>query len=91
MAEAQKKIYAGSGKKRGDKWLSVTLDYDKLGEHTFEYQGKRHVKVNININDQPNQYGKDVSVTVDTWKPDPSKSQNAAAPQAATESDGLPF
>ena len=40
----------------------------------FEFKGKKYVKVNINIKDEVDQFGKDVSITVDTWKPDSEKS-----------------
>ena len=72
----------------------------------FEYQGKKYIKVNINIKDEVDQYGKDVSISVDTWKPDPEKAavpkstkkmlkevEVKAAEQAGalTEDDELPF
>ena len=67
----QKTIYIGNGKKQKDNWLKSSLCISDIPkEHTFEYNGKTYVKVNINVKDQPDQYGKDVSITVDTWKPD---------------------
>lgn len=63
------KIYVGKGKKRGDKWLSVTINPDKLVPHIKDYNGIKYVKLNINILDTPDQYGKDVSITLDTFDP----------------------
>lgn len=85
---SEQKIYVGKGKKRGDRWLSVTINPDKLAPHVKEYEGTKYVKLNINILERPDQYGKDVSITVDTYEP-PAKTQ----PQTASherETD-LPF
>jgi len=61
----------------------------------FEYNGKKYIKVNINIKDEVDQYGKDVSITVDTWKPDSEKSatpKKVEAKAVVTEQEGdLPF
>jgi hypothetical protein len=39
-------------------------------EYVEEFNGNKFVKLNINIKDEADQYGKDVSISVDTWKPD---------------------
>ena len=81
-------IYCGSGKKQKDNWLKVTINPDKLKDYIDEYNGNKFVKLNINIKDQPDQYGKDVSISVDTWKPD----ENAQQPDTQTqEYNDLPF
>ena len=70
-----KTIYIGNGVRKGDTWLTSSLCLSDIpAEHMFEYKGKKYVKVNINIKDEVDQYGKDVSITVDTWKPDSEKS-----------------
>ena len=73
MAQA-KKIYAGSGKKKSDTWFSISINMDKIQDYIQEYNGTKFVKLNVNVNKEPDQYGKDVSVSVDTY--DPSKSSN---------------
>lgn len=65
-----KAIFCGSGKKQNDEWLTVSINVDKIQEHTFEYNGVRYVKLNINIKDQEDQYGKDVSVSINEYKKD---------------------
>ena len=76
------KIKIGSGKKRNEKWLTASICLSDIpAEHVFEYNGKKYVKTNINVFDEPNQYGKDVSVSVDTYKPE----------QKDEQSTGLPF
>ena len=69
--ENEKKIYVGSGKKSKD-WsrkISICLT-DLPKEHMFEYNGKKYIKLEVNDKKQPDQFGKDVSVSVDTWKPE---------------------
>ena len=84
----QKTIYIGSGKKQKDNWLKSSLCISDIPkEHTFEYNGKTYVKVSINVKDAPDQYGKDVSITVDTWKPDAQPIEGISK----EEKDDLPF
>jgi hypothetical protein len=69
----QEKIYCGSGKKKSDTWLQASINLDKIKEHIQEYKGSRFIKVNINVKAEPDQYGKDVSISIDTWKPEESE------------------
>lgn len=94
------KIRLGNGKKKNPTWLKASICITDALQHAFEYDGKKYIKVDINIYDQPNQYGKDVSVFLDTYKPDQNKSADVpvkkAAPQTVVEDaeiiDGdLPF
>lgn len=71
--EKQKKIYCGSGKKKSDTWLQVTVNPEKFAEHVQEFNGNKFIKLNINLKSEPDKYGKDVEITIDTWKPDGSK------------------
>ena len=66
---SEKTIYAGSGKKQSDKWIKITIDPTKIQDHIQEFNGRKFVKLNINIG-EVNQYGKDVSISIDTWRPD---------------------
>lgn len=75
----EKKIYCGSGKKKSETWLQVTLNPEKFSEHIQEFNGNKFIKLNINVLPEPDKYGKTLSVSIDTWKPDGAK----AAPQAA--------
>lgn len=102
MADEKKKdVFLGGGKKKSDTWLKVTLKADVLKpEYWEEYEGKKFIRLNINIKAEPDQYGKDVSVTLDTWKPDGNQQPKAESkkpepkkeiPATATVDDGLPF
>ena len=71
--EKQKKIYCGSGKKKSDTWLQVTVNPEKFADYVQEFNGNKFIKLNINLKSEPDKYGKDVEITIDTWKPDGSK------------------
>lgn len=82
-------IYCGSGKIKTGKFgefFSVSICLSDLPkEHITEAKnGKKYINLNINKKKEADQYGKDLSVQVDTWKPDASKT-------AEQESDKLPF
>lgn len=85
----EKAVYVGSGKKQKDNWLKITINPDKLQEYIEEFNGNKFVKLNINIKDAPDQYGKDVSVTIDTWKPDAQPIEGIET--KAMPEDDLPF
>lgn len=79
------KIYAGNGKKKFDNLRAVTICLTDLPqEHVFEYNGKKYIKLNVSDKKEADQYGKDIAVTVDTWKPD-------AKSETKKEEDILPF
>lgn len=76
----QETIYVGSGKKRKDDWITATVSVDKFRDHIQEYRGTKFIKLNINIKDKPDQYGKDVSISINQYEP-----------EKKDDSDDLPF
>jgi len=83
--EKKETIYCGSGKKVNTQYgdfRAITLNLSDLpAEHIFEYNGKKYIQLNVNDKKQVDNYGKDVSVSVNTWKPDAEKKQvEEAAP-----------
>ena len=88
-----KPICCGSGKKQNNNWLKVTINPDKLKEYIQTYEGNKFVKLNINIKDAPDQYGKDVSISIDTYKPKKEVVAKNDSPYTAPEdlTDSLPF
>jgi hypothetical protein len=70
----QKKIYCGSGKKKNDTWLQITINPDKIKDYIQEYNGSKFIKLNINLLGEPDKFGKDVQVSVDTYEPKEKKS-----------------
>lgn len=95
----EKKVFCGSGKKRSENWLSVSLNPAKFKEFVQEYNGTEFIKLNINILAQPDKYGKDVQVSIDTWKPNtnantsdlPKSVKPIPAPTPEKEYKDLPF
>jgi len=84
---SEKKVYCGSGKKQNEKWIKASINVDKFKDHIQEFKGHKFLRLNININDEPDQYGKDVSISIDTWQPEgqPQTTETVA------EGDDLPF
>ena len=91
--EKEKTIYCGSGKTMNDKWLKVTINPSKIKDYIQEFNGNKFIKLNINVKDEADQYGKNVAVSVDTWKPD-TESQAQPVKQESDSwesSNDLPF
>jgi hypothetical protein len=91
--EAKKTIYVGNGKKINSQYgefrnISICLS-DLPQDNIFEYNGKKYIKLNINDKQQPDQYGKDVAVSIDQYKPQQQAAPAQAAPVA--QEDDLPF
>jgi len=86
MSKKEETIYCGSGKVMNPKWLKVTINPSKLADYIQEYNGNKFIKLNINLKDEADQYGKDVSISIDTWKPEPQ-----AETKATDTSNDLPF
>ena len=83
----EKTIYCGSGKVMNDKWLKVTINPSKLKDYIQEFNGNKFIRLNINVKDEVDQYGKNVAVSVDTWTPE-EKQETTAASQPTND---LPF
>ncbi len=70
---SEKTIFCGKGKRQETgkgMWLKCTINPAVIAEHVEEYEGHEFVRLNININDTPDKYGKDVSISIDTWEPE---------------------
>lgn len=66
--EAKPKVKLGNGKKRNPSWMTSSFCITDAESHAYEYNGKKYVNVNINIYDAPNEYGKDVAITLNDYK-----------------------
>lgn len=82
MANSEK-IRLGNGKKKNESWLKASICISDAMQHAFEYDGKKYIKVDINVYAEPNKYGKDVAVTLDTYKPDQKKSADVPTKKAS--------
>jgi len=58
-------IYCGSGKKTNKQdWFKVNINPAKFAEHVKLKDGKNMLYLNVNIKEEADQYGKDLSVTI---------------------------
>lgn len=83
------KVRLGNGKKRSASWLTAAICISDAEAHAYTYNGKKYVNVNVNIYDQPNEYGKDVAITLNDYKKDEAiPKANAFTPEPVGD---LPF
>jgi len=87
----EQKIYIGKGK-IGKYGPRIRIDLNKIpAEHTKD----GWVSLNIGELRQPDDRGNTLTVTVDTWKPDPSRKQQTATHddynQQPQHDDDMPF
>lgn len=83
------KVRLGNGKKRSASWLTAAICISDAETHAYTYNGKKYVNVNVNIYDQPNEYGKDVAITLNDYKKDEAVPKaNAFTPEPVGD---LPF
>ncbi len=68
------KTRLGNGKKRSDSWITAAICISDAEAHTYTYNGKKYVNLNINIYDKPNEYGKDVAITLNDYKKEENNS-----------------
>jgi hypothetical protein len=92
-----KTIYVGSGKTQQGKYgefFKVSICLSDLPKEfiTEAKNGKKYINLAINKKQQPDQYGKDLSVAVDTWKPEAKQEPAPVKAQPVQEDySELPF
>ncbi len=94
--DTKPKIRLGNGKKRSVSWLTAAICISDAEAHAYTYNGKKYVNLNVNIYDAPNEYGKDVAITLNDYKKEENlTSQVNKMPKAPTplqeETYDLPF
>lgn len=85
---SEQKIYVGSGQTKNEGWQKVSICLTDLPKEfiTTAKNGKKYINLNINKKKEADQYGKDLSVSVDTYKP----TQQVQAPAPAPAKVALP-
>jgi hypothetical protein len=73
-----KTIYVGSGKTQSGKYgefFKVSICLSDLPKEfiTEAKNGKNYINLTINRKKEADQYGKDLSVQIDSWKPEPKQ------------------
>ena len=95
-------IYVGSGKTKEvtGRWkdyfsasYSITINPEKLQEHIKEFNWNKFVKINMVVKNEPDQYWKDVSLTIDTFEPEQREETKTETETKTPEVDtsSLPF
>tara|TARA_R100001594_G_scaffold40153_4_gene71989 strand:+ start:3106 stop:3378 length:273 start_codon:yes stop_codon:yes gene_type:complete len=90
MENQKETIFCGNGKEvkfdDGGSIINMTVHLDKIGEHVYEYEGKKYVNLTIGANKGgANEYGKTHYVKINDFKPEPQKET------ASSGGDNLPF
>lgn len=88
MTEKKQQIRLGSGKKINERFLSSSLCISDAIDYAYEYNGKKYIKLNISIFAEPDQYGKDVKITLNDYDP---KKSNESKPVSISTKNDLPF
>lgn len=96
---SEQKIYCGSGVSKNDGWSKISICLSDLPKEfiTTAKNGKKYINLNINKKKEVDQYGKDLSVSVDTWKPAQQEQLQAQAHAKSQtiiddlQSEQLPF
>lgn len=67
-----KTVYLGNAQKKNENWFKGYLKINELKKaiEVQERYGSNFLNININIRDQVDQYGNQMSISLDTWKPD---------------------
>jgi hypothetical protein len=67
--EKKQAIRLGSGKKINENFLSSSMCLTDALKYAYEYNGKQYIKFNTSIFSEPDQYGKDVKITLNDYEP----------------------
>ena len=90
MNEKKQQIRLGSGKKINETFLSSSLCITDALEYAYEYNGKKYIKLNISIFAEPDQYGKDVKISLNDFQPKTKVNTNDNS-FAIYSKDDMPF
>lgn len=100
MSQSQKKIYVGNGKvittKNGNSFRKVGLNLSRIAEQDIEEfvkklaSGKEILNVTIWDKEEADQYGNDVEVLVDTWKPTGDTTSGYSKPKGYSSASKQP-
>jgi hypothetical protein len=89
MSEKKELIRLGSGKKINDTFFGSSFCITDALANAYEYNGKQYCNINIAVFHEADQYGKNVKVTLNDFKPGTKKESATIAP--INTKDDLPF
>jgi len=87
----KEKQYVGNGVQSGDYYVNMSLKYDQLKPHVYEYKGVKYVRITLGKNMETNEWGKTHSVWINDYQPDNNDQENPKKTSAVSAGDGLPF
>ena len=88
MSEKKELIRLGSGKKINDTFFGSSFCITDALANAYEYNGKQYCNINIAVFPEVDQYGKNVKVTLNDFKP---KAKEVATIAPINTKDDLPF
>ena len=91
MSEKKQQIRLGSGKKINETFLSSSLCITDALEYAYEYNGKKYIKLNISIFVEPDQFGKNVKITLNDYDPKSKDIKAEIKAVSINTNDDLPF
>lgn len=89
MSEKKEIVRLGSGKKINDTFFGSSFCITDALANAYEYNGKQYCNINISILKEADQFGKNVKVTLNDFKPS-AKKESAKIEPINTKND-LPF
>lgn len=89
--EQKPRNYVGNGVQSGDYYVNLSIKYDQLEQHVFEYNGAKYVRLTLGKNKEVTQYGKTHSVWINDYQPDAKGAESNQPKAAVSAGDGLPF
>lgn len=89
MSEKKELIRLGSGKKINDTFFGSSFCITDALANAYEYNGKQYCNINIAVFSEADQYGKNVKVTLNDYKPGVKK--ESAKIESINTKDDLPF
>jgi exopolysaccharide biosynthesis predicted pyruvyltransferase EpsI len=70
------KIYLGNAEKKNDGWYKGYLKISELKKIIeSKERNNNYIKININIREEADQYGNQMTISLDTWKPEKQENQ----------------
>src|SRR6476620_5367396 len=79
------KTYVGNGRKKSATWMKLSIDLDKAIAYAkvSDKNGKRYLNLDINVRNEPDQYGQDVAATIDDFVPKKNGANGVPPPPSA--------
>jgi hypothetical protein len=89
MSEKKEQVRLGSGKTINETFFGSSFCLTDAMQYAYEYNGKKYVNINISIYEKPDNYGKNLKITLNDYK---GKTETKVEPKTIVNTkDDLPF